>query len=290
MGGGSYCFSARTARSEEMGYSTKSTRELFTQREISNGMSPRGVTLRESRDSGEHPNSYPIILALDVTGSMGHIPHYLVKEGLPQLMDKVITAGVADPQVMFIGIGDHECDRAPLQVSQFESSDQLLDKWLTELFIEGGGGSNYGESYSLAWFFAGNYTATDSLEKRGKKGLLITIGDEPVLQNLQGEAQKAIMGSGQFPDLSAAELLGKAREKYEVYHLHMLEGQNGSNQRVKDGWSQLMGDHVIFVQRKEDVAQIIADLVLKQQGEVVPASMDLEIPEKSNIPNQKVRL
>jgi hypothetical protein len=68
------------------------------------------VAIRESRDSTDHPNALPIILALDVTGSMGSIPHYLVKEGLPHLMDGIIQKGFPDPQVLFLGIGDHECD------------------------------------------------------------------------------------------------------------------------------------------------------------------------------------
>ena len=267
MGGGSYSSVRYAATMDMKGYADKSGEQIFTQRSLSGAMSPQGVVLREARDSEEHPNSFPIILALDVTGSMGAIPTYLVKEGLPALMDKIISAGVKDPQLLFMGIGDHECDRAPLQIGQFESSDQLLDKWLTELWIESGGGGNAGESYLLAWFFASRFTATDQFDKRKKKGLLITIGDEPTLQQIPKVCQQRIMGDGQFSDVSAADLLDKAREKYEVYHLHMLQGQNGNNQRVKDGWVQLMGPNVIFVQRREDVAQIVADLVVKSAAD-----------------------
>ena len=31
-----------------------------------------------------------IVIALDVTGSMGSIPHFLVKEGLPNIMKRII--------------------------------------------------------------------------------------------------------------------------------------------------------------------------------------------------------
>ena len=263
MGGGSYSYSDRMERSSSLGYDTKSAREIFTERSMNNAMDPSGIMLREARDSKEHPNSVPVVMALDVTGSMGSIPHFLVKEGLPSMMDKIIKDGVPDPQVLFLGIGDHECDRAPLQVGQFESSDALLDHWLTKLYIESGGGGNDGESYHLAWFFAGRYTSTDHFEKRGKKGILFTVGDEPVLKEIPSRAQKDIMGDGQYSDMTSAELLDKAREKYEVFHLHLMQGSNGNNPRVKDGWKQLLGDNVIFVQRKEEVAQIIADKVLE---------------------------
>jgi hypothetical protein len=263
MGGGRYSYSDRMTRSSLLGYDTKSTQEIFKERNINNAMDPNGVTLRESRDSEEHPNSIPVILALDVTGSMGSIPHFLVKEGLPDMMDKIIKDGVPDPQVLFLGIGDHECDSAPLQVGQFESSDELLDHWLTTLYLEGGGGGNNGESYHLAWMFAARYTSTDHFEKRGKKGILFTVGDEPVLRDIPARVQKHIMGDGQYENTTSAELLDKVREKYEVFHLHLMQGSNGTRRDVQDGWKQLLGDNVIFVERKEDVAQIIADKVLE---------------------------
>jgi len=261
MGGGLYSSSMRATRSLTKGYATKSTREIFSERSINNAMDPNGVGIRESRDSEEHPNSVPIVLALDVTGSMHHIPHQLVKDGLPAVMDAIISGGIPDPQVLFLGIGDHECDRAPLQVGQFESSDELLDHWLTTIFLEGGGGGNRGESYMLAWHFAANNTALDSLEKRNQKGFLFTIGDEPVLPELPKHAVAKIMGPGQHETLSSMELFSKASEKYNVYHLHMKQGSNGQNQDVMDGWKQMLGDKLILVDDAKAVPQIIADIV-----------------------------
>jgi len=128
MGGGSYSVGARTTRAKASGYHTDSVHTVFKQRNINVAMSPDGVNLRESRDSEEHPNSLAIVLALDVTGSMGSIPHNLVKNGLPTMMGSLIQRGVEDTQLLFLAIGDHEYDRAPLQIGQFESSDELMDK------------------------------------------------------------------------------------------------------------------------------------------------------------------
>ena len=204
-------------------------------------------------------NSLAIVLALDVTGSMGSVPHFLVKEGLPDIMDKIIKQGEPDPQILFLGIGDHECDTSPLQVSQFESGDELLDKWLTGIYLEGGGGPNAGESYMLAWYFAAYHTATDCFEKRKKKGYLFTIGDEPVLRDVPARALKTLMGDGQYEDFSSAALRDKAAEKYNVYHIHIHETGSGSRQEVIDGWKQLMADNLIVADRKEDVSKIISD-------------------------------
>lgn len=264
MGGGSYDYSSRKLRAASEGYDTKSTHEIFDSKNINSAMDPYGLVVRESRDSAEHPNSFPIIIALDVTGSMGSIPAFLVKEGLPNIMKTVIDSGIADPQVLFLGIGDHECDRAPLQVGQFESSDELLDHWLTKVYLEGGGGGNDGESYLLAWSIGGRYTSIDSFEKRGKKGVLITIGDEKTLKRLPINSQKKIYGDGQYSEETAAELLDKASEKYNCYHLHICQTRAGSDPTTKSDWKQLMGSNLVLVERKEEVDKVIADIVIKE--------------------------
>ena len=90
MGYGGYSMHSRSLRSEELGYTTKSAREIFKSKSINNAMNPNGIVIRESRDSEEHPNSVPIIIALDVTGSMGSVPHHLVKQGRPTMMESIM--------------------------------------------------------------------------------------------------------------------------------------------------------------------------------------------------------
>lgn len=263
MGMGSYSVDDRALRSKTLGYASKPASEIFTQRSINNAMNPHGVMVRESRDSDEHPNTVSIILALDVTGSMGSIPHFLVKEGLPNIMGNIIQRGIKDPQLLFLAVGDHECDSSPLQVGQFESSDALLDKWLTDVYLEGGGGGNAGESYLLAWYFTGFHTSIDCFEKRKQKGFLFTIGDEPTLPEIPEKALAKIMGKGQYKNYSASVLLDKARERYHVYHLHIKETGAGREQRTQDGWKQLMGQNLILVDSHTEIAKIIPDIVSK---------------------------
>ncbi|MCI5178058.1 MAG: hypothetical protein D3911_01795 [Candidatus Electrothrix sp. AW3_4] len=278
MGMGSYSLDDRAKRSEIKGYSSRSIREIFSQREVNRAMNPYGVTLRESRDSEEHPESVAIILGLDVTGSMGSIPHHLVQDGLPKIMGKIIQSGTKDPQLMFLAIGDHEYDQSPLQVGQFESSDRLLDKWLTNVYLEGGGGGNTGESYLLAWYFAAFHTAIDCFEKRKKKGFLFTIGDEPTLPDIPVKDLKAIMGNGQYESSYATTLLDKARQSYHVYHLHIKQTYAGSMQETMDGWKQLLGDHLIILEDHKEVStvlpQIIADVV--HEDSTIDTSSDSE--------------
>jgi len=223
-------------------------------------MDPMKVVIRESRDSDNHPNSIPIVIALDTTGSMKDIPLHLVREGLPKMVSNIIQKGIPDPQILFIGVGDHEWDKAPLQVGQFESGDVELDLWLTRTWLEGGGGSNAGESYHLAWYFAANHTVIDSWEKRKQKGILFTIGDEPCLPDLPKRVVNELMGNTPQSEYSATELLELAQEKYEVYHLHILEGSAG--RRSLNFWQNLLQQHCIVINNYENVANVIAETVI----------------------------
>ena len=74
MGGTRYNIDDRSSRAKAAGYASKSMNEIFTQnaeRKAHESMNPNGITFREARDSAIHPNSYPIILGLDVTGKHG---------------------------------------------------------------------------------------------------------------------------------------------------------------------------------------------------------------------------
>lgn len=153
MGGGPYSANDRSIRAENLGYYDKPIEQVFKQKELHLKMNPKGVAIRESRDLNESSKSIAIILGLDVTGSMDYIPHNLIQNGLPTIMKNIMDLGVEYPQLLFIGIGDHKCDRGPLQIGQFETSDELLDFWLTHTWLEKGGGGNGGESYGLAHYF-----------------------------------------------------------------------------------------------------------------------------------------
>lgn len=268
MGGGTYSTNSagffdpgvRRSKSKTQAFYTQSVQQIFKESRINNEMSPLGLKVRESRDSDEHPNSLAIILGLDVTGSMGEIPHEFIKDGLPTMMGGIIEAGLKDPQVLFLGIGDHKCDKAPLQVGQFESSDELLDKWLTSVYIEGNGGGNYGESYALAWYVASRHTDIDCFNKRKKKGYIFTIGDDDVHRDLPAASLKHLIGTGEFLDSQAELLLKDAREKYEVYHFHVNGGDHFSGNKV-DRFKELLGNHFIEVAYYREIPKLIAKIV-----------------------------
>lgn len=213
--------------------------------------------VRECRDSEEHPNTTPIIIAFDVTGSMGTIPHKMVTKLLPKLMDRLKEIGVSDPELLFMGFGDHKCDDAPIQVTQFESDTEKICSSLQSLYLEGGGGGNGGESALLAWIVAGYHTEIDSWYKRNKKGFLFTISDEANHSDVNSRALVRFMGyENGCSAISAVEALEKAKEQYNVYHIHVNDGFH----RFESSWNELLGDNVIRC-NSDDINKVIADTI-----------------------------
>ena len=219
--------------------------------------------VRESRDSNEHPETTPIIIALDVTGSMRRTPHEMIKDNFPKLMDALMQLGVKDPQLLFMAVGDHEYDRYPIQVGQFESDTEKIVNSLEEFVLEGGGGGNAGESYLLAHIIAGYHTETDSWFKRHKKGYLFTIGDEPNLHGISGRALEDFLGY-QHPanPISEEEAVKKAQEQYNVYHIHVTNGSYGT--RIAPGWKNLLGQNVLTCD-SHNVHNVIAEAIKQHE-------------------------
>lgn len=256
MGGGSYNTASYSSRASTN--TTRSVEDIFIQtkkRETNEGMIPWGV-IRESRDSFENPESLAVMVFLDETGSMGTIPVQLCRGALTHMMKPILEKGITQAQICFAGIGDHEADREFLQVGQFETSDELIDNWLTKLYIEGNGGGNAGESYLLAWLFAARNTSIDCFEKRGQKGFLFTIGDEPTLNSVPSNIVKKLSPRGEGSSVTALELLTEAKEKYNVFHIHINHGG-----RTCGNLREIMGANLIEVSNYEDIPKVMGEII-----------------------------
>jgi len=247
------------------------TREaIFTASGLKDALDPAKARnlIRESRDSADNPESNAIIVALDVTGSMHKIPEYMVREGLPALFDNIYTRKpVTDPHVMFMGVGDVVYDRAPLQVSQFEADIRIAAQ-LKDLYLEGGGGGNMTESYTLPWYFAGLHAAIDCFEKRAKRGYLFTVGDEMVPPVLTAEQIGRVMGVRPQADFSAQQLLDLASRQYHVFHVVVQQGSNyrAHPDQVRASWTDIIGQRALMLSDYTKLAEVIVSAIEITEG------------------------
>lgn len=239
---------------------TSNINQFYTSRRIDPALDPKGVKVRECRDSEEHPNTIPVILALDVTGSMGSACAAVARQ-----LDKIITGlykDVADVEFMVMGIGDFAYDRSPLQVSQFESDVRICDQ-LGKIYFERGGGGNAFESYTAAWYFALNHTDLDCW-KRGKKGIIITLGDEPLNPYLPGREFDRIFGYSR-QDIKTEDLYKQTIEKFDIYHIHIIDPECCGvpyADRAEEAWSTVLDGQHFFTKLSTELPEVIHDIVL----------------------------
>ena len=269
MGGGSYSYNDAVTRSRS--YKSQSIEKTFSKKNMDSEMNPLNISVRESCDSEEHPESFPIIIALDETGSMGSIPKYLIDNTLPDCMKSIIKAGIANPQICFMAFGDVEdCyEEAPLQVGQFESSDELMEKWLRKIYLEGRGGGNHGEDPHMCWYFASKHIKTDAFDKRGVKGCLITISDEPIHKILPKEAITHYIGDKCGEDLTTSTIYEAASNKWDVYHIHVEhENYYDLKEDILPSWTPYVGDNLV-ISNPENVGKTISRIVASCYGQQV---------------------
>lgn len=220
-------------------------------------LDPYGVTVRESRDSDDHPESLAIAVLFDVTGSMGAVPRSL-QEKLPDLLGLLLRKGyVEHPHIMFGAVGDATCDRAPLQVGQFEA-DNRMDDDLGKILLEGGGGGQMRESYELAMYFMARHTAIDCYEKRGKRGYLFMIGDELAYETVKGRQISKVIGGEAGEDVPIEELVRELSRKYDVYFIIPEGAYHARNRTLKEFWQGLLGQNVLYLDDLNAVCETIA--------------------------------
>lgn len=250
MGGGSFDMSSfrsySTSRGkcvDSMGFVTKG--QTFTSRRLDESMSPKNV-IRECANSAEHPNTLPVILALDVTGSMGSACQRTA-EALGTIMCNLLKEHKKDDiEFMVMGIGDMECDEAPVQASQFESDVRIAEA-IDKIYMEKGGGGNSYESYSAAWLFGLKQTKLDCYDKQGKKGIIITMGDEPLNPVLERHAVEGFLGEEAHVqgNVETKKLYNEASKKFDIYHISIDDRSTcyrSYKDRIENTFGQLLGD------------------------------------------------
>lgn len=266
MGGGSWTRSAFTSYTTSKGCSvsmdgvvtgmSSNVQDNFKSKMLVADLNPKNV-MRECVDSVEHPNTKPVILALDVTGSMGKAAMEVARQ-INVVMTKLYE-NVADVEFLVMGIGDLAYDCAPIQASQFESDIRIAEQ-LDKIYFEGGGGGNSYESYTAAWYFGLNHTKLDCW-KRGQKGVIITMGDEPMNPYLPKKALSAVTGDDLQSDVETAQLYADASEKFDIYHLYVKHGYGRYQEDVHKTFGQFLDEKHLKDTSVDKIADDIIDIV-----------------------------
>jgi hypothetical protein len=242
-------------------------RQGEVERRVHDKMNPRGVKVRESRDSEAHPESHAVAVLFDVTGSMQTVPRIL-QENLPKLMGLLIRKGYLEhPQILIGAIGDATSDIAPLQVGQFESGIEIEED-LGKLFLEGGGGAHITESYELAMYFMAHHTSIDCHEKRGKRGYLFLIGDEIPYPRVKRKEVEKVIGDRLQADLPVEDMMTVLERTHDVYFVLPRMTHHWNNDAVHRRWVELLGQNVLRLEEPSGICELIASTIGIAEGKV----------------------
>jgi hypothetical protein len=256
----------RRAGKDAFEYHDLVSRMPARQRHVHQKMNPCGVN-RESRDSQEHPESRAVAVLFDVTGSMGTVPRIL-QRNLCGLMDLLLRKNyLPHPQILVGGIGDATCDRAPLQVGQFESGVEI-DEDLAKLWLEGGGGGKLTESYELAMYFMARKTSIDCQEKRTRRGYLFLIGDEMPYPRLKRDEVAEIVGDPLRRDIFVEDLVEELALKYDTWFIVPNLSSYYDDPRIYRRWCGLLGRRVVRLEDPEAISELIAAIIGISEGTI----------------------
>ena len=275
MGSGTVSHSSLRSYASSLGrsYDSNTGRVMgqeFVARHIDPMLDPKQFRIRECCNSEEHPNTVPVILGLDVTGSMGD-----ACAETAAALGKIVTSlydKFADIEFCIMGIGDLDYDDSPVQMSQFES-DVRIAVALDKVYMEHGGGGNGFESYTVAWYMGLKRTKLDCFDKQGRKGVIITMGDEPLNPYLPKFQLNRHVDETEEADIETTRLYAEASQKFDIFHI-AVDSPRDCYQRYKrdvdNSFGQMLGNRY-KVASIDSLAQTIEDCIAESISGVAQA-------------------
>ena len=249
MGSGTVSHSSMRNYASSLGrtYDTttgRTTGQTFEARSIDPSLDPRKFKVRECCNSDEHPNTIPVILALDVTGSMGEACSETAAALGTIILD--LYKHHKDIEICVMGIGDLAYDRAPIQMSQFESDIRIAES-LDKVYMEHGGGGNAYESYTAAWYMGLKRTRLDCYDKQQRKGIIITMGDEPLNPYLPAFKLNDAIYATEQADIETRQLYKEASQKFDIFHIAVdspSDCYRNYAERIANSFGQVLGQRL----------------------------------------------
>jgi len=200
----------------------------------------------------------PLIVAIDVTGSMASWP-FEIFDRLPLLFNTLVQYRT-DVEICFAAIGDAAVDRWPLQVTAFASGFDL-EQLLGSLYGEGGGG-DAPESYGLFAHWVNTHVEIPNAEETP---FLIVFGDISMHPKIQGGQVSHYLGDKIKGDLDSMSEWKKLTQKWNTWFLRRPGGKRGDP--IDDQWGKAIGAQKIFhIEDEQRAVDYAMGLVARSWG------------------------
>ncbi len=225
-----------------------------------------GKTASSLIEASLHTDSKsPVVIACDVTGSMGEWPAVIFSK-LPYLELEGKEYLGKTMEISFAAVGDVYSDKYPLQTRPFTSGTDLKTR-LEELVIEGNGGGQTCESYDLCALY---YARKVEMQKATRNPIFIFIGDEGLYDFVDKDHAERYTNISLEKRLSSKQVMEELKKKYSVYVVRKPYDNSGdqmssTDRRIQSQWEEYLGaDHVTILPSAERVVDAIFGIFAKE--------------------------
>ena len=272
-----YTISYSTSTVGKVDFNGMNATQIYTSTSVDKMLNPYKV-MRECRESDEHPNTRPLILTLDVSGSMSDCL-VEVASSLNDIITRLLNDKdkLGDLEICVMGIGDLIYDDGAIQIGQFESDIRIAEQ-LDKIWFERGGGGNLYESYTAAWYMGARHTDLDCW-KRGEKGVIITLGDEMLNPYLPQEQLAKATGDSLQGDIETGDLYIEASQKYDLYHI-FVDHNSYTHKRCENdakSFKDVIGENNVFIATVNEISDVIVDIVSNNVNKTSTVSNDMNV-------------
>ena len=199
-------------------------------------------------------STHPIVIAMDVTGSMGMWPGMLLERFA--LLGTEVGRYAPNYEICLTAFGDAYCDSAALQVPKFASGPEL-EEICAKLYPEGNGGDTSEDPSLVAYYFLNHCKINEAV-----KPILLLITDAPCHTHLDASVIKKWTGDKVDQNHDSIDLLKKLSEKFSVY---VILRNNSS----AEWWSGVYNpEQIKALYEPRDIIEMIIGIVASEVGEI----------------------
>jgi len=201
----------------------------------------------------------PLIIAVDVTGSMADWP-FEIFDRLP-LLYNTLSQYREDLTICFAAIGDAAVDRWPLQVTTFADGFDL-EQLLSSLYGEGGGG-DAPESYGLFAHWVNTHVEIPNVEE---PPFMIVFGDVNMHPKVSHNFIKQQLGDQVGRNVDAIKAWKAVTENWNTWFLRRPTGSPGD--KVDQQWANAIGEKKIFhIQDEQRAVDYAMGIIARAWGQ-----------------------
>jgi len=133
------------------------------------------------------------------------------------------------------------------------------------MYLEGGGGGGFVESYELAAYFYSRYFDNRSAELP----FFFITGDEQFYETVTGKTIKEIFGVDIAKDgkLAAKEMWQDLKKKFNVFHIHKPYYDPKNDAIIKSKWADAVGkEHILEIDNPKAVIDVVLGAIAITSG------------------------